>query len=106
MSELLASQVSSGFAPKVCIACGNKRNKSYFSSLCRQADLEARSVRVLVVSFGSVEGAQIWLEQTGCSFEMVLDPQRKVGTLKQKGVCRLSVTFIYSLSWKNGIHGK
>ncbi|KAK2856012.1 hypothetical protein Q5P01_004747 [Channa striata] len=43
-----------------------------------QADLQARSVRVLVVSFGSLEGAQLWLEQTGCSFEMLLDPQRKI----------------------------
>ncbi|KAM4713193.1 uncharacterized protein FYW61_020296 [Anableps anableps] len=40
--------------------------------------LEARSVRVLVVSFGSVEGAQLWLEQTGCTFEMLMDSQRKV----------------------------
>lgn len=43
-----------------------------------QAGLEARSVRVLVVSFGGVEGAQVWLEQTGCTFDMLLDPQRKV----------------------------
>lgn len=43
-----------------------------------QADLEARSVRVLVVSFGGVEGAQVWREQTGCTFDMLLDPQRKV----------------------------
>ncbi|KAK2889977.1 hypothetical protein Q8A73_018277 [Channa argus] len=43
-----------------------------------QADLDARSVQVLVVSFGSLEGAQLWLEQTGCSFEMLLDPQRKI----------------------------
>uniref|UniRef100_A0A3Q3GFB6 Selenoprotein L n=1 Tax=Kryptolebias marmoratus TaxID=37003 RepID=A0A3Q3GFB6_KRYMA len=31
-----------------------------------------------LVSFGGVEGAQLWLEQTGCTFEMLLDPQRKV----------------------------
>ncbi|XP_030577583.1 selenoprotein L [Archocentrus centrarchus] len=43
-----------------------------------QALLEARSVRVLIVSFGSVEGAQLWLEQTGCTFDILLDPQRKV----------------------------
>lgn len=40
--------------------------------------LEARSVRVLVVSFAGMEGAQVWLEQTGCTLNMVLDPQRKV----------------------------
>lgn len=54
---------------------------NYLSFVFLQADLEARSVQVLVVSFGSVEGAQLWLEQTGCSFEMLLDPQRKVATL-------------------------
>uniref|UniRef100_A0A3Q0RKV2 Selenoprotein L n=1 Tax=Amphilophus citrinellus TaxID=61819 RepID=A0A3Q0RKV2_AMPCI len=26
----------------------------------------------------SVEGAQLWLEQTGCTFDILLDPQRKV----------------------------
>lgn len=35
-------------------------------------------MRVLVVSFGSVEGAQLWLEQTGCTFNIVLDQQRKI----------------------------
>uniref|UniRef100_A0A674N9E3 Alkyl hydroperoxide reductase subunit C/ Thiol specific antioxidant domain-containing protein n=1 Tax=Takifugu rubripes TaxID=31033 RepID=A0A674N9E3_TAKRU len=44
----------------------------------RCAVLAARSLRVLVVSFGSLEGAQIWLEQTGCAFDIVLDPQRKI----------------------------
>lgn len=43
-----------------------------------QTLLEARSVQVMVVSFGSVEGAQLWLEQTGCTFEMLMDSQRKV----------------------------
>ncbi|KAM9840293.1 uncharacterized protein ACBR49_015695 [Aulostomus maculatus] len=43
-----------------------------------QAALEARSVRVLVVSFASVPGARLWLEQTGCTFDMLLDPHRQV----------------------------
>lgn len=43
-----------------------------------QAVLKARSVKVLVVAFGSVEGAQMWFEQTGCNYNMVLDPQRTV----------------------------
>lgn len=43
--------------------------------------LAARSLQVLVVSFGSLAGAQIWLEQTGCTFNMVLDPQKKVEIL-------------------------
>lgn len=40
--------------------------------------LEARSVRVVVVSYGCLEGAQLWLQQTGCTFDMVLDAQRQV----------------------------
>ncbi|KAE8286592.1 hypothetical protein D5F01_LYC14532 [Larimichthys crocea] len=40
--------------------------------------LKARSVQVLVVSFGSVEGARLWLEQTGSRFDIMLDPQRKI----------------------------
>uniref|UniRef100_A0A3P8UVT2 Uncharacterized protein n=1 Tax=Cynoglossus semilaevis TaxID=244447 RepID=A0A3P8UVT2_CYNSE len=40
-----------------------------------EADFEARSLRVLVVCFGRREGAELWLQQTGCSFDMLLDPQ-------------------------------
>ncbi|CAG5928458.1 unnamed protein product [Menidia menidia] len=43
-----------------------------------QALLEARAVRVLVVSFGGPEGARLWLDQTSCPFPMLLDPQRKI----------------------------
>lgn len=50
-----------------------------------QAALEAQSVWVLVVSFGCMEGAQLWLEQTGCSFDMLLDPQRKI--YRSFGLC-------------------
>ncbi|KAK6295197.1 hypothetical protein J4Q44_G00344230 [Coregonus suidteri] len=40
--------------------------------------LDSQSARVLVVSFGCREGAQLWLEQTGCKYDMLLDPQRKI----------------------------
>uniref|UniRef100_A0A8C4ZYY4 Alkyl hydroperoxide reductase subunit C/ Thiol specific antioxidant domain-containing protein n=1 Tax=Gadus morhua TaxID=8049 RepID=A0A8C4ZYY4_GADMO len=40
--------------------------------------LTTRSARVLLVSYGSVEGARLWLEQTGCTFPMLLDPQRTI----------------------------
>lgn len=43
-----------------------------------QTLLEARSVRLLVVSFASMEAAQVWLEQTGSTLNTVLDRQRKV----------------------------
>lgn len=43
-----------------------------------QALLDARSLKVLVVSFGGSEGAKLWMEQTGCNFDMLLDPQRKI----------------------------
>lgn len=44
----------------------------------KQALLEARSVRVLIISFSVLEGAQLWLEQTGCKFPMLLDQQRMI----------------------------
>uniref|UniRef100_A0A8C6URE1 Uncharacterized protein n=1 Tax=Neogobius melanostomus TaxID=47308 RepID=A0A8C6URE1_9GOBI len=44
----------------------------------KRALLEARSVRVLIISFSVLEGAQIWLEQTGCKFPMLLDQQRQI----------------------------
>lgn len=46
--------------------------------MANKAVLESRSVRVLVVCFGSVEGAQLWLKQTGCAFNIVLDPHREI----------------------------
>lgn len=43
-----------------------------------QVLFEAQSVRVLIISFSVLEGAQIWLEQTGCKFPMLLDQQRTI----------------------------
>lgn len=43
-----------------------------------QSILEAQSVRVLVVSFGNLEGSRLWLEVTGCIFSIVLDQQRTI----------------------------
>lgn len=40
--------------------------------------LEAQSVRVLVVSYGSLEGATFWLDQTGIKFDMLFDAERVV----------------------------
>ncbi|XP_021429408.2 uncharacterized protein LOC110497568 isoform X3 [Oncorhynchus mykiss] len=40
--------------------------------------LDACSVQVVVVSFGCREGALHWLAETGCQYDMVLDPHRKV----------------------------
>lgn len=57
--------------------------------VCLQSSLDAQSVRVLVVSFGSLEGSRLWLEQTGCTFNIVLDPHRMV---------RVSFYFIFSVS--------
>ncbi|KAI1895704.1 hypothetical protein AGOR_G00108980 [Albula goreensis] len=43
-----------------------------------QGMLDAQSVRVLVISFGSQEGAQYWLQDTDCKYDMLLDPERKI----------------------------
>ncbi len=69
----------------VIITCCN-----FFRFVSLQADLQARSLKVLVVSFGSFEGAQLWLEQTGCTFNVVLDQQRKVR------MCETHLTFVIS----------
>uniref|UniRef100_A0A3Q0RQ52 Selenoprotein L n=1 Tax=Amphilophus citrinellus TaxID=61819 RepID=A0A3Q0RQ52_AMPCI len=36
------------------------------------------NIQVVVVSFGCQEGASHWLQQTGCQYDMLLDPERKV----------------------------
>ncbi|KAI3367154.1 hypothetical protein L3Q82_008211 [Scortum barcoo] len=43
-----------------------------------QRSLDTRSVQVVVVSFGCQEGAAHWLQETGCRYEMLLDPDRKI----------------------------
>ncbi|CAL8274402.1 unnamed protein product [Merluccius merluccius] len=43
-----------------------------------QALLDARSLRVLVVSFGCQQGAHHWLQETSCPYDMLLDPQRQL----------------------------
>lgn len=43
-----------------------------------QALRDARSLKVLVVAFGGIDGAKMWMEQTGCALEMLLDPKRKI----------------------------
>ncbi|GAA6223249.1 uncharacterized protein LOC118336823 [Lates japonicus] len=45
-----------------------------------QRSLDAHSVEVVVVSFGCQEGALHWLQETGCQYDMLLDPERKIYT--------------------------
>uniref|UniRef100_A0A8C1VZV4 Uncharacterized protein n=1 Tax=Cyprinus carpio TaxID=7962 RepID=A0A8C1VZV4_CYPCA len=49
-----------------------------FCLFLTQKLLEAQSLRVLVVSYGSLEGATFWLDQTGYEFDMLLDAERAV----------------------------
>ncbi|XP_037078587.1 uncharacterized protein LOC119099623 [Pollicipes pollicipes] len=44
----------------------------------RCAEFARLDCSVLVVSFGSVEGARRWLADTGCQFPLLVDPQRKL----------------------------
>jgi len=37
--------------------------------------------RVVVVSFGSTQGAERWLKETGCELDVYLDPERKLYSL-------------------------
>ncbi|XP_041810524.1 uncharacterized protein LOC121618944 [Chelmon rostratus] len=43
-----------------------------------QRSLDAHSIEVVVVSFGCHEGASHWLQETGCQYDMLLDPDRKM----------------------------
>lgn len=51
---------------------------SLVRDLMFQRSLEEHSVEVLVISFGWQEGASHWLQETGCQYHMLLDPDRKV----------------------------
>ncbi|XP_063764728.1 prostamide/prostaglandin F synthase-like isoform X2 [Eleginops maclovinus] len=43
-----------------------------------QSTLDAHSVKVVVVSFGCEGGASHWLQETGCQYDLLLDPERKL----------------------------
>ncbi|KAM9707630.1 peroxiredoxin-like 2C [Menidia menidia] len=43
-----------------------------------QSSLDALSVQVVLVSFGCQEGASHWLQDIGCQYDMLLDPDRKI----------------------------
>ncbi|XP_023141292.1 uncharacterized protein LOC111578618 [Amphiprion ocellaris] len=43
-----------------------------------QSSLDGHSVQVVVVSFGCLEGASYWLQDTFCQYDMLLDPDRKI----------------------------
>lgn len=40
--------------------------------------LQSQGVRVVVVSFGCRDGAAHWIKETGCAYDMLLDPQRQL----------------------------
>lgn len=40
--------------------------------------LQSQGVRVVVVSFGCRNGAAHWIRETGCDYDMLLDPQRQL----------------------------
>lgn len=40
--------------------------------------LQSQDVRVVVVSFGCRDGAAHWIKETGCAYDMLLDPQRQL----------------------------
>jgi len=47
--------------------------------LCQHLDeLEEANTQVLIITFGSLQGARIWLKETCFSFRLLVDPDRKV----------------------------
>lgn len=61
----------------------------------RKAEFEALNGKVIVVSFGNVEGAQKWLQDTNCEFRMFVDPGRQL--YNALGL-RRSVAKVWSIS--------
>lgn len=51
---------------------------SFVCDIIFQRSLDEHSIEVVVVSFGCLEGASHWLRETGCQYDMLLDPDRKV----------------------------
>lgn len=49
------------------------------AQLCQHLEeLEQTNSQVLIITFGSLVGAQAWLEETCPPFQLLLDPERKV----------------------------
>lgn len=49
------------------------------AQLCQNLDeLDQTNTRVLIITFGSLLGAQKWLEETCSPFHLLLDPEKKV----------------------------
>lgn len=49
------------------------------AQLCQHLEeIQRLNVEVLIVSFGSLPGAQTWLEETCSPFRLLLDPERTV----------------------------
>ncbi|KAK0052273.1 peroxiredoxin-like 2C [Biomphalaria pfeifferi] len=46
--------------------------------VARQAELKQFGAEILIVSFGEQLGADNWLKETNCPFDMILDPYRKI----------------------------
>lgn len=61
----------------------------------RKAEFEALNGEVIVVSFGNVEGAKKWLQDTNCEFRMFVDPARQL--YRVLGLTR-SVAKVWSIS--------
>ena len=49
------------------------------AQLCQQSNqLEILNVKVLIITFGNLPGAQNWLRQTCSPFKLLLDPDRSI----------------------------
>jgi len=49
------------------------------AQLCQQVDqLETLNMKVMIITFGSLFGAQTWLKETCSPFQLLLDPDRNI----------------------------
>ncbi|KAG7460968.1 hypothetical protein MATL_G00204600 [Megalops atlanticus] len=62
----------------VCLSGEMVLTDARSGEIANQGLLDAQSLRVLVVSSGCQEGADYWLQDTGCKYDMLLDPEKKI----------------------------
>lgn len=61
----------------------------------RRLEFETQNAQVVIVSFGTLDGAKKWLQDTNCEFKMFLDPKRQL--YNSLGLKR-SVSKVWSIS--------
>nr|KAI8741268.1 peroxiredoxin-like 2C [Biomphalaria glabrata] len=76
LNTSVAVQLKEGDTLPLEMTAVNARSKE--DIVARQAELKQFGAEILIVSFGEQLGADNWLKETNCPFDMILDPNRKI----------------------------